>query len=67
MKLQDKVRLMQLLQMYQTEKAEENIKGEKDEHGYLKKPSKSLYIHARVIANRLALEIEHELKSIWEA
>ncbi len=67
MKLQDKVRLMQLLQMYQAEKAEENIKGEKDEHAYRKKPSKSLYIHARVIANKLALEIEQELKSIWEA
>lgn len=66
MKLKEKIVLMQLLQMYQAEKAEENISQKKDKYGTVI-PTKNLYTHARVISSKLALEIEQELKSIWEA
>lgn len=66
MKLKEKIVLMQLLQMYQAEKAEENISRKKDKWGTVI-PTKSLYTHARVLSAKLALEVEQELKSMYEA
>ena len=66
MTLNDKIQLMELLHEYQSEKARQNIKRERDEYGSVI-PTKALYTHARVLSTKLAMEIEHELKSTWEA
>ena len=65
MTLKDKIQLMELLHEYQSEKAKQNIKREKDKYGSVI-PTKALYTHARVLSTKLAIEIEHELKAIWE-
>lgn len=65
MTIADKVRLIGLLDLYKEELAKKNINREKDKYGCII-PTKALYTHARIISNKLAVEIEHELKSSWQ-
>ena len=65
MTVNEKVQLIGLLDLYKLELAKRNIKQEKDKYGCVI-PTKALYSHARIISNKLAREVETELKSIWE-
>lgn len=66
MKTDDKIKLVQLLGEYLIEKAEENREGKKDKWGAVV-PTKALYTHARILHTKLSVEIENELKSIYDA
>ena len=65
MTVNEKVQLIGLLDLYKQEMAQKNIKAKKDEYGCVA-ATKSLYTHARILSNKLAVEVESELKSIWE-
>ena len=58
----DKIKLVQLLGEYLTEKAKENRASKT-----VVVPTKALYTHARILHTKLSVEIESELNSIWEA
>ena len=66
MTIKEKVQLLGLLDLYKQEMAEKNMKAEKDKNGCVT-PTKALYTHARIISDKLAIDIEQQLKSIWEA
>ena len=66
MTIKEKVQLLGLLDLYKAEMANKNIKAEKDKWGCVT-PTKAMYTHARIISDKLAIEIEKELKSIWDA
>lgn len=65
MKVSDKVKLVELLRLYQSEKAQQNIENIKDKWG-CRIPTKALFTHARVLASKISVEIEKELKSTWD-
>ena len=62
MKTTDKIELVRLLSEYQADKAEENVK----QHKYGCDATKALFTHARIIQTKLSVEIEHELKPMWD-
>ena len=66
MNTQDKVKLIELLDEYKAELAERNIKRVKDKWGGVP-ATRALYTHARIISTKLSVEVENELKSVWEA
>jgi hypothetical protein len=66
MTVKEKVQLLGLLDLYKKEMAEKNMKAEKDKWGSVT-PTKALYTHARIISDKLAIDIEQQMKSIWEA
>lgn len=66
MTIKEKVQLLGLLDLYKREMAEKNMKAEKDKWGNVT-PTKALYTHARIISDKLSIDIEQQLKSIWEA
>ena len=66
MTIKEKMQLLGLLDLYKREMAEKNIKAERDKWGSVT-PTKALYTHARIISDKLAIDIEQQLKSIWEA
>ena len=66
MTVKEKIQLIGLLDLYKQEMAQKNIEAKKDKYGCVV-PTKALYIHARVLSNKLSVEVESELKSIWEA
>lgn len=66
MTINEKVQLIGLLDLYKQELANRNIKNEKDKWGCVI-PTKALYTHARIISSKLAIEVETELKSLWDA
>lgn len=66
MTVSEKVQLIGLLDLYKQELATRNMKQQKDKYGCVI-PTKSLYTHARIISGKLAIEVETELKSKWEA
>ena len=61
----NKIKLVQLLGEYLTEKAVENRERKKDKWGAVV-PTKALYTHARILHTKLSVEIESELKSTWD-
>lgn len=73
MTTKEKAELMRLLNLYQAElviRNEANIKERgKHEHswqGTYYHGVKAKFNHARVLASSLAVEISHEMKSIWQ-
>lgn len=59
MTVKQKVQLIGLLDLYKQELAMKNIAD-----GEL--PTKALYTHARIIANKLAIEVERDLMTKWD-
>ena len=66
MTVSEKVQLIGLLDLYKQDLAKRNIKDERDKYGSVV-PTKALYSHSRVLSSKLAIEVERELKSTWEA
>ena len=66
MTVSEKIKLIGLLDLYKQELADRNVKQHKDKYACVI-PTKALYSHARIISSKLAIEIETELKSIWDA
>ena len=62
MKTTDKIELVRLLSEYQADKAKENV----NKHKYGYDATKALFTHARIIQTKLSVEIENELKSMWD-
>jgi hypothetical protein len=65
MTVNEKVQLIGLLDLYKKELAEKNIK-DSAASKYGREPTKALFTHARVISQKLAVEVECALKSIWD-
>ena len=61
----EKVQLIGLLDLYKMEMAQRNLEAKKDKYGCVA-PTKALYTHARILSDKLAVEVESELKSILE-
>ena len=65
MKIDDKIQLVKLLGEYMSETAGGNLK--RTEHDrYNLNNAKSLFIHARILHTKLSVEIEKNLKTIWD-
>lgn len=61
MTVKEKVQLIGLLDLYKQELAMKNIA-----EGRHLIPTKALYTHARIIANKLAIEVERDLMTKWD-
>ena len=61
MTVTEKVQLIGLLDLYKRELALKNIA-----EGRQLIPTKALYTHARIIADKLAIEVERALKTKWD-
>ena len=66
MTTREKVQLIGLLDLYKKEMAQRNLEAKKDQYGCVT-PTKALYTHARILSDKLSIEVESELKSIWDA
>lgn len=62
----DKAKLIELLDIYKAELMAKNITQKKDKWGCVT-PTKALFTHARVLSEKLSVEIESELKSIYQS
>lgn len=65
MKIDDKIQLVKLLGEYMSETAAGNMKRtERDRYNL--NNAKSLFTHARILHTKLSVEIEKNLKTIWD-
>jgi len=62
----DKAKLIELLDIYKAELMAKNIAQKKDKWGCVT-PTKALFTHARILSEKLSVEIESELKSIYQS